>query len=250
MNGNSVRKKIKSIPLISSLVRKIRTREKRSRMLRFYRQFIHPGDLCFDIGANVGDWSEIFLSIGAKVIAVEPQSNCVDSLRQRFDKNSACTILPKAVGEKEEVKVLKVAGNLINSTFSDAFIENYKHYEYARWPSVERVQVTTLDNLITQFGLPVFCKIDAEGYELEIFKGLSQPIRFIQFEYVPPFRSQAIQCIDLLAHLGPARFNYYPYEEMKLELPQWATVDEMKTILHSLPEDLLVCDILVEFAAV
>jgi hypothetical protein len=91
---------------------------------------------------------------------------------------------------------------LINSTFSNEFIEKYKHYDYARWPSKEMVQVTTLDNLIAQFELPRFCKIDAEGYELKILKGLSQPIRFIQFEYVPPFREQVIECIGVLSGLG------------------------------------------------
>ena len=27
----------------------------RSKMIRFYRRFIKPGDLCFDIGAHTGD---------------------------------------------------------------------------------------------------------------------------------------------------------------------------------------------------
>jgi hypothetical protein len=34
---------------------------------------------------------------------------------------------------------------------------------------------------------------------------------------------------------------------MRLELIQWATADEMKTIVSSFPEDFLVCDIMVEF---
>jgi hypothetical protein len=27
------------------------------KILRFYSQLVQPGDLCFDIGANVGDWT-------------------------------------------------------------------------------------------------------------------------------------------------------------------------------------------------
>jgi hypothetical protein len=41
--------------------------------LTFYRNFIRNGDLCFDIGANIGTRTEAFLELGAKVVAVEPQ---------------------------------------------------------------------------------------------------------------------------------------------------------------------------------
>src|SRR4249920_1319317 len=39
---------------------------------RFYSQFIGRRSLCFDVGANVGTRAEIFLSLGATVVAVEP----------------------------------------------------------------------------------------------------------------------------------------------------------------------------------
>ena len=142
MNGNTAHQKIKSFPLVSSIIKKFRKQEKRKRMLRFYNQFINQGDLCFDIGANMGDWSEIFLSLGARVIAIEPQMDCANSLRKRFEKKSTFTLLQNGVGKKEELKELRVAGNLINSTFSDEFIEKYKHYDYARWPSKEMVAAT------------------------------------------------------------------------------------------------------------
>ncbi len=39
----------------------------------FYSQFIRPGDLVFDIGANRGDRTEVFVQMGARVVAAEPQ---------------------------------------------------------------------------------------------------------------------------------------------------------------------------------
>src|SRR5689334_4646326 len=44
--------------------------------LRFYRQFVGPGDLVFDVGANVGHVTKVFLRAGARVVAIEPQSIC------------------------------------------------------------------------------------------------------------------------------------------------------------------------------
>jgi 2-polyprenyl-3-methyl-5-hydroxy-6-metoxy-1,4-benzoquinol methylase len=51
--------------------------------------FVKPGMLVFDIGANRGNYTKVFLSKGARVIAVEPQEACVDFLKLRytFSKN-------------------------------------------------------------------------------------------------------------------------------------------------------------------
>lgn len=47
-----------------------------------YRELINPGDLCFDIGANRGRYSMAFSSLGAMVIAVEPQLKCAEKLKK------------------------------------------------------------------------------------------------------------------------------------------------------------------------
>jgi hypothetical protein len=47
-------------------------------------QFVRPGDLVFDIGANMGNRIEAFVALGASVVAVEPQGSCVASLRRLY----------------------------------------------------------------------------------------------------------------------------------------------------------------------
>ena len=42
------------------------------RMGRFYAQFIRPGDLCFDLGAHVGNRVWVWSRLDARVVAVEP----------------------------------------------------------------------------------------------------------------------------------------------------------------------------------
>jgi 16S rRNA A1518/A1519 N6-dimethyltransferase RsmA/KsgA/DIM1 with predicted DNA glycosylase/AP lyase activity len=46
-------------------------------------EFIKPGDLAFDIGANVGNKTETLLSLGATVVAFEPQPSCVREIAAR-----------------------------------------------------------------------------------------------------------------------------------------------------------------------
>ena len=55
--------------------------------------------------------------------------------------------------------------------------------------------VTTLDQLIDRFGIPAICKIDVEGYEFEVLKGLFAANCHVSFEYIPATIALAIACI-------------------------------------------------------
>src|SRR6266542_671570 len=68
------------------------------RMSEFYRQFLGPGDLGFDIGAHVGSRVRAWRRLGARVIAVEPQPDCVRILRLFFGRDQGVTIVPEAIG--------------------------------------------------------------------------------------------------------------------------------------------------------
>ena len=46
---------------------------RQSRLRRCYGQFIRPGDLCFDIGAHVGNRLMAWRALDARIVAVEPQ---------------------------------------------------------------------------------------------------------------------------------------------------------------------------------
>ena len=70
--------------------------------------------------------------------------------------------------------------------------------------------VTTLQNLMEEFGQPYFIKIDAEGFEQEILSGLSSTIPCLSFEVnLPVFLQESINCVHLLAAKNPNyRFSY------------------------------------------
>src|SRR6516165_4851719 len=61
----------------------------RQKEIDFYRNLLdgfHKGDLIFDVGANQGYKTTIFLEMGAKVIAIEPDETSQEILKQRFQK--------------------------------------------------------------------------------------------------------------------------------------------------------------------
>jgi len=67
-----------------------------------------------------------------------------------------------------------------------------------------------LDNLIDVYGLPLFIKIDVEGYEVNVLRGLRRPVPFISFEVnLSEFRAEGLECVELLERLAPrGGFNF------------------------------------------
>src|SRR5215216_5692329 len=93
-------------------------RERKKSMDRLYGQFIHRGDLAFDIGAHVGDRVASFRRLGARVVAVEPQPPLATTLSLLYGRDRAVTIDPVAIGARMGEIELKL--NLDNPTVSTA----------------------------------------------------------------------------------------------------------------------------------
>ncbi len=206
------------------------------RLRSFYRQFVGAGDLCFDIGAHVGNRTEAFLKLGARVIAIEPQPQCIRFLEKQFEQNDHCTIVPKAAGAVIEEKTFFI--NQKNPTISTLASLDWRRSmdkaarQKEHWDKEVEVSVTTLDALIAEYGLPQFIKIDVEGLEYQVLKGLSQPISCLSFEYITLDLDAALKCIDYLSALGPYQFNWSEREELKLKSSKWLSGGEMITILR------------------
>ncbi|MDD5634066.1 MAG: FkbM family methyltransferase, partial [Candidatus Omnitrophica bacterium] len=96
------------------------------------------------------------------------------------------------------------------------------------------VEAVTLDNLIKIYGRPKFCKIDVEGHELSVLHGLSEPIKYIAFEFTPERKGEAVKCVDYLAAMGEAVFNYSPEESMKFHFKKWVSPREIKDYVASI----------------
>src|SRR5438552_9026072 len=86
--------------------------------MNFHRPFFKPGDLVYDIGANVGDKTKVYLAMGAHVIAVEPQPQCCKILHDKFNNHNV-TIVQKGLASQPGKLTLFIASNYDKvSTFS------------------------------------------------------------------------------------------------------------------------------------
>lgn len=208
--------------------------EYQRKCLKFYSGFVKTGDLVFDVGANVGDRIDVFLQIGAKIVAVEPQEYCINILKHRF--GSKISIVNAGLCEEESEREIHISSALpLVSSFSEEWINKVKDTKLKGydWDKTEKIRMTTLDALIKKHGHPRFIKIDVEGYELEVLKGLSRAVDMISFEYTfPEYSSRAIDCLRQIAKFNPeATCNFSVDEDMEFALPSWVAIDEMIRII-------------------
>jgi FkbM family methyltransferase len=169
----------------------------------FYNSFLKPGNLIFDIGAYDGHKTAVFTEIAHKVISVEPDLHNFRTLQIRFRfKKSKVEIVNKAIAATEGEKLYYIhhngsAFNTLNEKWADVLQQdNLKKWneriEFNTTPVA--VATTTLDALIGRYGMPFFIKIDTEGYEQEVLKGLSCKVPFLSFEGLLPDFEEELHC--------------------------------------------------------
>jgi FkbM family methyltransferase len=225
--------------------------ERRCKEVDFYRKLLSgfsPGDLIFDVGANHGAKTDVFLRLGAQVVAIEPDNTNQQILREKFLRyrltRKPVVIVGKAVSEKNSVDTMWVdePGSAKN-TLSQKWVETLRGDEgrfghrlkFGQWTEVE---TTTLEQLITTQGLPFFVKIDVEGHELNVLRGLHRPVPYLSFEVnLPEFRSEGLACIERLAGLAcKGEFNYASDCQQGLLLDRWLRPQEFSCVLEKCAE--------------
>jgi FkbM family methyltransferase len=178
---------------LRNLVFSLRGGSDHAQELDFHRHFIHKGMLVFDVGANRGQSSETFLKLGARVIAFEPQTELHGEIAQACRRSERLTILPLGLGAAEETRrFFKTSYDQVAS-FRDDWV--------GKRIGETSIRLSTLDRQIDAFGIPDYCKIDVEGWEIHVFEGLSQAIPLMSFEYHLS-ESEVTNALDVLERIS------------------------------------------------
>ena len=197
----------------------------RDRQMDFYRRLLpelRHGDLIFDVGANEGLKTDLFLRMGARVVAIEPDETNQLILKERFVKfrlaRRPVVIVGKAVSDRNMIQSMWIDGpgsavNTLSQKWATTLSGNKARHAYDHFGldfvQHRTVETTTLEELIAVHGRPLFIKIDVEGYELNVIRGLRHPVPYLSFEVnLPEFRPEGLQCVALLGGLAVySKFN-------------------------------------------
>lgn len=139
--------------------------------------------LVFDIGAHYGESAKLFVEAGAlNVIAVEPNINSFLKLREQAALLAG--VVPLCCAIEHEPGVTSLWENKRNDGCSTTVP--------ALWGSVYPgdvfadagvVPALTLDDLMARFGVPQYVKVDVEGNEYRVLKGMSFRPDCLTFEF-------------------------------------------------------------------
>ena len=216
---------------------------KRKKEVEFYKSFLEPCSLIFDIGAYDGHKTEAFLTIAKKVVSCEPDPGSFKILQTRFRNRREKVFLEnKAVAEVQGEKRFLIhhpgsAFNTLSEEWKDTLEKDNieKWNEKIKFTEEKIVQSVTLDSLIEKYGVPQFIKIDVEGYEENVLKGLSQPVPYLSFEgLLPDGLTELRNCINRTEELyNSAEYNIAADE--KLLLPAFVLKNELFAWLEKNP---------------
>lgn len=249
MNSSLLNRLLRAYSRARLLAKWLKRTYNRSESIKFISGFVKQGDLVFDIGANYGWKTELFVARGARVIAVEPQKECVAVLNRKFKNNPLVCIENLAIGANDTVSHIWKSDvrNQLSSMSSEwiSAVKRSGRFRHFEWSSMETVRVISLDSLIAKYGVPDFCKIDTEGYESEVITSLSQPLKAASLEYHLEFMDSAVKCVEHLSALGNCEFNYTLGESAELASRRWLGADQVIRAIKSVKAHTLQGDIYV-----
>jgi len=138
-------------------------------------QSIAVGDIVWDVGANIGFYTTKFsdaVSYSGSVVAFEPITDTFEILKEKVKNLDNVALFQIALGESDQALTMSInheVGSPTNKILSNP------NGDAAVGIATATISVRSADSIIEEFSLdvPNVIKIDVEGYEGYVIKGMS-----------------------------------------------------------------------------
>lgn len=165
--------------------------------------------LVFDIGYNHGSFTKEILTHfkGVTVIGVDGHP----MYEEAFNRSPlpGVTFIHGLVSDKctKDLSFFICDINPGINSINPEWINTVRHNHFFEKTKREiKVRSTTLDKLISVYGVPDIIKLDIEGAESMALRGLTQKCGTVILEWSEEFFHETLVCVDLLKNLGYSLF--------------------------------------------
>ncbi|MBT8563240.1 FkbM family methyltransferase [Polynucleobacter paneuropaeus] len=144
--------------------------------------------LAFDVGSYTGNSIPRLRAMGySEIVCFEPDPDNYSTLVRSFRGQPGLTFFNYAVSDRSG-EVLTLTSNRdcpwLNTLNKD-WIEETRHEQFFNRIEKYSVETITLDDALSFYGrYPSYIKIDVEGHELNVLKGLSFKPKLLSFEWI------------------------------------------------------------------
>lgn len=139
-----------------------------------------PGEILYDVGANMGQYGMIAAKQGLTVHCFEPEAQNFALLVRNIAINKLednCVAWPFALNDLPTMEILHLSSILPGGS-CHAYGEplNFQG-EKKKWPHRQGSISSTLENFASNYGQPHYIKIDVDGFEHKVVRGGEDVIR-------------------------------------------------------------------------
>ncbi len=213
-------------PAVSAAYKAARRSEEEFYQGLFMQHGIHT---VFDIGGNCGDKTDVFLSAGARrILLIEPDPHWSKIHQWRFQGDHRVTRCECAVSSSNGTAVLQRFApgsplNTLENRWVEAIGSSNGRFEPQSLQDSTEVQAFTVEALANRYWLPDYCKVDVEGHELSVLRGIQQLPRLLSLEFnLPEFETELKECLHLISSRWPtSNLNFVTEYGRGFELSSW-----------------------------
>lgn len=166
---------------VVGLFRRITRKQYEERFHEACLAAVRPGDIVWDIGANVGLYTREFaLRAGetGRVVAFEPSPRALEGLRKKVSGMTNVVIEECALSDCTGTAKLYSSSLVVADGFSSlAVVDGLSRKLSEGTLEIYEVQVLRGESFAAVHGVPAVIKIDVEGFEPEVIRGLSNCIQ-------------------------------------------------------------------------
>lgn len=162
-------------------------------------------NLAFDIGANIGLWTEANLNKFDKIISIEASPITFEKLKQC--KNYKENLLNYAICDNngKDIKFYHANRDTLSTLNKDWLTDSKSRFFNDTYTEII-CKTKTIDDLIKEYGKPDLLKIDVEGGEYDCVKSLTQKVHCLCFEWAAEMNNITYKCLEYLSVLGFTKF--------------------------------------------